>query len=160
MRILAYLGVCPGNEESVTIQYEKLRQILRFWELDDIADDQLKKFANQLQEAIDEKKQPSLGSGYCQNPNCSFSELHWHSMAEDPDRPGNYITTTHWAGHKDEKNQPNLGLATTQQLIDELRARWDVAHIGKTDSHPAFVLQDIEDLFRRDGSLDYRTVDG
>lgn len=96
----------------MTIQYEKLRQILRFWELDDIADDQLKRFANQLQEALD------------------------------------------------EKNQPNLGLATTQQLIDELKARWDVVHVGMGIRLFDLYLIELEDLFRRDGSLDYRTVDG
>jgi len=45
-------------------------------------------------------------------------------------------------GREAERSQPNLGLATTAQLLDEIRARID------------------HDYFAGGGGLDYTTVDG
>jgi len=32
----------------------------------------------------------------CDNPNCPFTEPHWHGFEPDEENPGNYVTTTHW----------------------------------------------------------------
>jgi hypothetical protein len=51
---------------------------------------------------------------------------------------------------------PMLGIATTRELIEELEARWEVAHVNNPRS---YTLEQLRELFESDGSMDYRTVD-
>lgn len=58
-------------------------------------------------------------------------------------------------------SEPNLGLASTRELINELQARWEMSH-RRADVHyrMPYQLSKLEQMFMRDGSLDYKTVEG
>ena len=54
--------------------------------------------------------------------------------------------------------EPQLGYATTRQLLDELRARTE-RHILHTHAHDLIGKLETEIIVNADGGLDYRTVD-
>lgn len=56
----------------------------------------------------------------CANPNCGFTEPHWHFVDRDPQDPNSLITTTHWCGEQEAANEEFAHIVECDRLLDDV----------------------------------------